>query len=148
MLGVSGVAGQGLLDFFIDNDIDLYTSLGCSLQNLVNPPFLTEVWRATEEEFWREPPIFDVDSFFGALETYRDGPEVVTSIDVPLDLVVLTFWKERLVPMLIAHSGPLLVGLFLMLLVMAMVRIEEIPKLANLILQMNRLHLCIAQLAV
>ena len=53
MFGVSRVARESLLDLFVDNDIDLNTTFSSTLNGLVQPPFLVEVWWTAEEELRR-----------------------------------------------------------------------------------------------
>ena len=68
MLGVSTVAGDSLLDLFVDNDEDLDTGLCPPLQNLVQPPLLVEVWRASQEQLRRKPPVHDINRLFGLFQ--------------------------------------------------------------------------------
>jgi len=49
LLGVCGIAGQCLRNLFVDDDVDVDTSLGGSLQYLVESPFLVVVWRSAQE---------------------------------------------------------------------------------------------------
>lgn len=82
------------------------------------------VGRSSEEELRRQPPVGDVDGLLGLLQSDRDGPEVVASIDVPLDEVPLTLREEGLIAVRLADLGSLVVTALLVLLVVAMVRVE------------------------
>ena len=137
MLGVRRVAGQSLLDLLVDDDIDLHPSLGSPPDGLVEPPFLAKIWRSTKEELGGQPPVLDVDRFFGVLDAYRYSPEVVSAIDIPFDLVVLTFGEEGLEAVAVTQSGTLPVGLLLMFFVMAMVGVKKITELSYLVLEMK-----------
>lgn len=47
---------QSLLDFFVDNDIDLYPALGGGLEHAVETILFILGWRTPEIEFRRQPP--------------------------------------------------------------------------------------------
>lgn len=77
-----------------------------------------------KEELGREPPVLDVDGLGGLLEGYGDGPEVVATIDVPLDQVALPLGKVRFEAIGLADLGPLFVAALLVFLIMAMIGVE------------------------
>lgn len=93
MLGVYGVTSEGGLDFLVDHDVDLDAGLGLALQNLVQAELLVVMRRSTKEQLGREPPVGNVDALLGIFESNGDGPEVVESVYVPLDMVALAFWE-------------------------------------------------------
>jgi hypothetical protein len=45
------VAGDGGLDFTVDDNVDFHTGLSPAFEDLVEAPFLVEVRRAAEEQF-------------------------------------------------------------------------------------------------
>lgn len=90
-LGMSRIAGQGLVNLLIDDNVDMDTTLSCTLQHLVETPLLRVVRGSAQEEFGRQPPILNVDRLLCSFECDRDGMEVVAPIDVPLDLVSISF---------------------------------------------------------
>ena len=148
MLGMGRVAGQGLLDFLVDNDIDLNTTLGGTFDGLIESPFLIEKGRSSQEELRGQPPIFNVDSFFGVLEGNGDGPHVVTAIDIPLNVVVVTFGEEGLEAMAFADGGPLAVSLLLMFLIVTMIGVDNVLELAEFVFEVDSLDFGIVQLGV
>lgn len=137
MLGMRRVTRQSLLNLLVDDDIDLHASLSSSLDGLIESPFLVEVGRSTKEKFRRQPPVLYVDRFFGVLDAYGYSPEVVSTVDIPFDLVVLALREKRLEAVAVTQSSTLLVGPFLMLLVMTMVGIDKVTELPNFVLEME-----------
>ena len=137
MFCVSRITGQSLLNLFIHNHINLDTPLGSSFDDLVETPFLTEKGRASQEELGREPPVFDIDGLFCVFEADRDGPEVVTTIDIPFDLIVVSLRKIGIEAMAVANGSSLLISGFLVFLVMAMIGIDNVLELAYLVLEMD-----------
>ena len=148
VLGVGRVAGQRLLDFFVDDDIDLDAPFSSSLDGLVESPFLAKVGRSTKEDLGRQPPVLDVDGFSGVLDAYRYGPEVVSTVYIPFDLVVLSLGKEGLEAMALTYSCALAIGLLLVFFVVAMVGIEKITELSDFVLEMKRLNFSVIQFRV
>ena len=67
---MSGVARQSLLNLLVDDDIDLNATLRRPFDDLVESPFLIEVGRSAKEELRGQPPIFNVNGFFGVLDAY------------------------------------------------------------------------------
>lgn len=137
VLGMSTVAADGGGDLLVDDDVDLDASFCPPLQDLIKPPLLVVEGRAAQEQFWAQPPVFDVYGLLGLLEGDGDGVEVVLAIDVPLDLVPISFGGEGGKAMALGDAGALLVGELLVLLVMAVIGVDEIAKLANLVLNVN-----------
>lgn len=88
------VASQGLLNLFVDDDIDLDSALRSAFDNLVKTPFLVEEWRTAQEEFRGEPPILNVNGLFGVLEANRDGIEIIAPVYIPFDFVAVSLGKE------------------------------------------------------
>jgi hypothetical protein len=124
MLGVSRIAGQGLLDLLVDAHVDLDALLGLSLDELVKSVLLSRVRWATEEQLRRKPPIGNVDGLLGLLEGHRHGPEVIATVDIPLYQVAFTLGKVRLEAVLLTHLGALRVAPLFVFFVMAMVLVE------------------------
>lgn len=126
MLGMGRITGQGLLDFLVDDHVDLDSCLCSPFEHLVEPPFLVEIRRPSEKQFRRQPPIRNVDGLCGSLKCYRNSPEVVACIDIPLDLVAFVLRRKGLKTVGFRYGTSLLVCSLLMLLVMAMVWIEYV----------------------
>ena len=133
MLGVSRIAGQCLRYFLVHDDIDLDTSFCGSFQTLIESPFLVEKWRSSQKQFWRQPPVFDVDGLFRTFQSDRDSPEIVPAIYIPLDFVVVALREEGIKAMGITDRGSLTVCFLLMLLVMAVIWIDDILKLPDFV---------------
>lgn len=148
ILGVGGVASDGCSNLLVDNDVDLDASLCSALQDFVKTPFLGEVRRTSQEELGADPPVFEVDNFLGPFEGHGDGVEVVAAIDVPLDVVTLTLRSIRLETVALGNSSTLGVSPLLVLLVVAVVSIDQILKLADAVLQVNGADLGIVQVGV
>jgi hypothetical protein len=64
-------------------------------------------------------------------------PKVVPSIDIPLDNVSFSFRCKRLETMVVSDATSLIVRLLLVVLVMAMVGVEDVSELAHLVLYMG-----------
>jgi hypothetical protein len=80
-------------------------------------------------------------------------PEVISAIDVPLHHVVLPLWEEGIESVALADTTALIVGCLLVLLVMAMISIEDIGELSSLVFSMDNfdhglLKLCVGELAL
>lgn len=120
-------------DLLVDNDIDLDTCLGATLQYLIEPPFLVLNWRATQEQLRGKPPIGDIDGLGCLFQRLRDCPKVVQRIDVPLDAVPLANWREGLEPMRIGNPRALTVCLLLVRLVVTMIGVDDIVEFADLV---------------
>ena len=145
---VGRVASDGRGDLLIDYDVDLDTSLSGTLQDLVEAPFLIEVGRTSQEKLRADPPVGEVDRFLGALECNRDSMEVVTSVNVPLDIVAVALRGERLEAMLLGDGSPLGISPLLVLLVVTVVRIDQVLELANAVLEMNSADLDVVQVGI
>lgn len=94
MFCMGRIASQCLLNLFVDDNVNLYAALGGPLDDFVEPPFLVEKWRTAQEQLRGQPPVLDVDGLFGRLESYRDGPHVVTAIHIPFDVVAVALGEE------------------------------------------------------
>jgi hypothetical protein len=137
MFGMSGITGQSLLDLFVHDHINLDTALGSSFDDLVETPFLTEKGWTTQEELGREPPVLDIDGLFGVFKAHRDGPEVVTTIDIPFDLVVVSLGEKGIEVMTVANGSSLSISSFLVFLVMSVIGIDNVLELAYFVLEMD-----------
>lgn len=58
--------------------------------------------------------------------------EVIPSVDVPLDLVSVSFWGEGLETVALCYACSLIIRQFLMLLIVAMIGVDEILEFADL----------------
>ena len=74
--------------------------------------------------------------------------EVVTAINVPLDLVTFALRRERLETVVFSDSSSLGVSQLLVLLVMAMVGIDQVLKFANAVLEVNGSNFGVVQVSV
>lgn len=124
MLGVCGVAAHGGGDFLVDDDVDLDTGLCPSLQDLIQPVFLVVKGRPSEEELGTQPPVLDVNGLFRFLQGNGYGVEVVLAVDVPFDIVAVSFRSEGFEAMTLGDAVTFVVGGFLVLFVVAMVGID------------------------
>lgn len=52
VLGMGGIASQCLLDFLVDDHVNLDTTFGGALEDLVKTPFLVEKRRPAQEQLW------------------------------------------------------------------------------------------------
>ena len=145
MLGVGTVASQGLRDLFINYHKNLDTGFGSSLEHLIESPFLIVVGWSSEKQLGAQPPVRNVDSLLGPLQRYRDGIKVVSAIYIPLDLISFPFRGKGLETMAFCDSGALLIRLLFMLLVMPVIGVDKVSKLANLVLEVDRLDFGIVQ---
>lgn len=121
-------------NLLVYNDVDLHTSLSSPLENLVQTPFLIVEGGSPQEQFRRDPPVLQVDDLLGLVERNRDRPEIVQSIDIPLEVVVLANWGVGLESMRLRNVSSLFVGRLLVLFVMAMVGIQDVEELSELVL--------------
>lgn len=80
--------------------------------------------RSTQEQFRGEPPVGNINALLGILEGNRNSPEVVQSVDVPLDVVALALWKVGFEAVRLACRCSFRVASFLVFLVMTMTPIE------------------------
>lgn len=133
-------------DLLVDNDIDLDTCLGATLQDLIESPFLVLNWRATQEQLWGKPPIGDIDGLGCLFQRLRDRPEVVQRIDVPLDAITLANWREGLEPMRVGNLRALTICFLLVFLVVTMIVVDDIVEFADLVFQVGGLCLCIVEM--
>jgi hypothetical protein len=148
MLRVRRIARQSLLHLLVDAHINLDASFSSTLDGLVETPLLVEECRTTKKQFRRKPPVGNIDHLSGFLDSDRNCPKIITAVDVPFDLVSLTLWEEGIETMLVAYALAFLVGRFLMLLIVAMVGIEKIAYLTDLVLEMNGVNFRIMQLRI
>lgn len=145
LLGMGRVAGQGLVDLFIDDNVDVYATFSSTLQDLVEAPFLGKVRRSAQEKLGRQPPIHEVDCFLCSFEGDGHGVKVVAAVNVPLDLVSVSFGGETLEAVTLANLCPLFVRGLLVLFVVTVVGVDEVLPFANLVLCVDRLHLDVVQ---
>ena len=138
-LGVCRVTGKSLVHLLIYNDVDLDTAFSCTLQDMVQTPVLGGEGRSAQEEFGRQPPVLDVDCFLCSFECDRDGVEVVTAINVPLDLVTVSLGREALETMTFGNSVPLLVGRLFVFFVVTVVGVDQVLPLADLVFRVDGL---------
>jgi hypothetical protein len=101
-----------------------------------------------QEQLWAEPPIRNVNGLLRLLQSLGNGPEVVSAVDVPLDQVAVSFRREAVEAVALGNLTPLGVRRLLVRLVMAMVGIEEVGELSNLVLEVYRLDVRASQLGV
>ena len=73
-------------------------------------------------------------------------PEVVSTVDIPLDLIPVSLRRKRVKPVVFADYATLLICLFLVFLVVSMVPVEQIAELANLVFHVSRLNLNIVEM--
>lgn len=132
----------------VHRNVNLDTSLGASLENLIQPGLLIVVRRPLQEQLWAEPPIRNVDGLLGFLQSLGNGPEVVSTIDVPFHQIAVSFGRKAVEAMALGDLAPLGVGCFLVILVMAMIGVEEVAELSNLVLKVYSFDMCASQLGV
>ena len=136
------------LNFAIDNDVDFDSCLRTPLEYLIQSPFLVVEGRSTQEKFGRQPPVLDVDDFFGALQRDRNGVEIILPVDVPFDIVALALRSKGLETMRRRDLGALLVCDLLVLFVVPVIRIYEVLKLAYFVLKVACLYLDIIEVGI
>lgn len=73
-------------------------------------------------------------------------PKVVSSVYIPLDEIALSFWCKRVEAVIVGDATALLVRLLLVLLVMAMVGVEDVGKLSSLVFCVHNLDHGLLQL--
>ena len=137
MLGVCTVATDGCCHFLVYNHVDFHPSLCPPLQHLIEPPFLVVVWWSAQKELRAEPPVGNIDGLLGLLQRDRDSPEVVSPVDIPLDLVAISLRSEGLEAVALRDPGALLVGGLLMLLVVPVVGVDDVAEFADLVLEVD-----------
>lgn len=64
-------------------------------------------------------------------------PEVISSIDIPLHEVAVSFWCKRIEAMALSNATPLVVCLLLVVLVMAMVGVKYISELSGFVFRVH-----------
>ena len=148
MLCVGTVATDRLSNFLVHYDVYLHPGLCPPLEDLIQPPFLVVVGRSPQEELWTQPPILDVDGLLGLLQGHGDSIEVVLSIDVPFDLVAIPLGGEGFEAVTLGYLGSLVIGSFLVLLVMTVVGVDDVPKLADLVLEVDGANFGIVKVGV
>lgn len=148
MLRVSTVAADSLGDFLIHYHVYLDSSFGPPLQDLIQSPFLVVVGRSPQKQLGTHPPILDIDGLLGVFQGNRDGVEVVPSVDIPLDLVAISLRGKGLEAVAFSDLGALVIGGLLVLLVVTMIGVDDIPKLADLVLEMDRAYFGIIEMGI
>ena len=126
VLGVGAVAADGLGDLLVDNNVDLDPGFSPPLQDLIESPFLVEVGWPPQEQLWTQPPVLNVNGLLCLLQGNGDGVEIVLTVDIPLDLVPISFRCEGVEAMAFSDASSFLVSQLLMLFVMAMVGIDDV----------------------
>ncbi len=122
----------------VNTATNLYdTSLCPPLEHLVQPPFLVVVRWPSQEQLGTQPPVLDVDGFFRLFQGNRYGVEVILAINIPFDFVAVSFWSEGIEAMALSDAVALLISGFLVLFVVAMVRIDEVAKLADFVFEVD-----------
>lgn len=111
-------------DLFVNANVDLDALLGLLLKKLVQTVLLRVPWGTAQEELGREPPIRDVDGLCRLLERYGYGPEIVATIDIPLDQISVSLRKVRSEAVLLGNVGSLGVTALLVLFVVSVVFVE------------------------
>lgn len=117
-------------------------------------------------EFGGEPPVGDVDDLCGIFQRHRDSlspvsesnspqspqgvsyPEIVPTVHIPLRVVPGPHVSETRVPVRVSDEVPPLVNALLVWVVVAVVRIDEVPVLADVVLEVDQLDLEGVQLPV
>lgn len=89
MFGMGRIASKRLVNLLVHNDIDLDAGLRTPLKDLIQSPLLVVKRRPAQEQFWRNPPVRQINNLLGLIERNRDRPEVVQSVDIPLKVVTL-----------------------------------------------------------
>ena len=140
-LGMCRIASQGLVDLLVYNNVDLNATFSCTLQDMIQTPVLGGEGRSAQEEFWRQPPVLDVDGFLCSFQCDRDGVEVVTAVNVPLDLVSISLGRETLEAMAFGDSVSLLVGRLFVFFVVTVIGVDQVLPLADLVLRVDCLDL-------
>lgn len=148
MLRMRTVTSESLRNLFIHNDKDLHALLRLALQYLIQSPFLVVERRSPQKQLRTQPPIFDINRLLGTIQRRRHSPEVIVPVDIPLDLIVLADRREGLETMFFANGETLAVGFFLVLFVVTMVRVDQVVKLADLVLQVDGGDFGIVEMAV
>ena len=78
-------------------------------------------------------------------------PEVVSAVDIPLDLIPLSLGRKRVKPVVFTDLAAFLICLFLVFLVVLMVPVEqiaELAELANLVFHGSHLNLNIVEMGL
>ena len=140
MLRMCAITADGLRDFFVHDDVDLHSSFCPPLEHLVQSPLLVIVRRSSQEQLRTQPPVGNIDGFFGLLERDRDRPEIVSPVDIPFNLIAVSFRGEGLEAMALRDFGALLIGSLFMFFVVTMIGIEKVAEFADLVLKMDRAH--------
>jgi len=138
MLRVSAVTADGRFDLLVDNDVYFDPSFGPPLQYLIESPFLVEVRRSPQKDFWTQPPIGNVNGLLCFLQSHRDGIEIVSAVDIPLDLVTFPLGRKRLEAVALRDGGTLPVGSLLVLFIVAMVWVYDVAEFADFTLEVAR----------
>jgi len=75
-----------LSDLLVDNDFNLDSPLGGSLEHIVEAILLVASRRSTKEEFWAQPPVENIDALACRFESLTHGPKIGTAINIPLGM--------------------------------------------------------------
>jgi hypothetical protein len=74
--------------------------------------------------------------------------EVVSTINIPLNAIPVSFWRKRLKPVAFSDRGSLTVSFLLMLLVMAMIGIDQVLDFADMVFHVNGPNFDIVQVRI
>jgi hypothetical protein len=140
--------GHDCAYLLVHGDVNLDAGLGASLEHLVQPVLLVVERRPLQEQLWTEPPVGNVNGLLCLLQGFGHSPEVVSAVDVPFHQVAVSLGCKALESVALGNPTPLGVRLLLMLLVMAVVGIEEIGELSDLVLEMHSLNMRPPQLGM
>lgn len=141
-------SGGGFAYLLVYGNVNLDACLGASLEHLIQPVLLVVERWALQEQLWAKPPIRDVDGLLGLLQGLGNSPEVISTIDIPFDQVAVSLGRKALEAVAFGNLAPLGICLLLVLLVMAMVGIEEVGELAQLVLDVDSFDVDASQLGV
>lgn len=120
----------------VDNDIYLNTSLSASFQDLIQSPLLIFIRGSSQKQLWRQPPIGNINSLLCAIKSNGDSPHVIWRIDIPFNLVPIVLRSKGFESVRLGNGSAFTVYLLFVGFVMAMIWVEEILKLSNLVFEM------------
>lgn len=97
------------------------------------------VGRSPQKQLWAQPPVLDVDALFRVVKSSADGPEVVSAVHIPLDVIADGLLRKALVAVRLCDFTSPVVGPLLVQFVVAVIGVEDIGKLAPGSLGMDEL---------
>ena len=125
-------------NLFVHNNINFHTSLGATLQDLIQSPFWVFGRRPAEEQLRGEPPVLDIDGLCGFFQSFGDSPEVVHAIDIPFNAIALVDRRVGLEAVRLGDGSSLVIRRLLVRLIVAVVAVDDVEEFANLALQVRR----------